>query len=79
MNLKLSLFAFLAIFLVMTNNSLAGKTFGCGENGDCWTWCDNGKGWCYTGQTCTDFGVSQSGQCNPDLECRSPRVCSHNW
>ena len=79
MNLKLSLFALLVVFSVMANTSLAWKTFGCGQNGDCWTWCDGGKGWCYTGQSCTNFGQGQTGQCNPDLECKSPRVCSHQW
>jgi hypothetical protein len=78
MNLKLSFFALLVIFSAMANKSLARYShpnYGCGKYGNCWTVCDEGKGWCYAGKNCTDFSKSESRQCSPGLECKLPRVC----
>ena len=82
MNLKLSFLAFLGIFSSMTSTSLAGgaeKTWGCGENGICWKWCERNEreGWCYTNQICTEKGTHKSRQCSSDLECTFG--CNRKW
>ena len=81
MNLKLSFFALLVIFSSMANTKsvIKDQLWGCGDNGDCWTSCDEGKGWCYTGQSCTDKKKLQSRQCDPDLVCRSKGGCNYKW
>ena len=81
MNLKLSFFALLVIFSSMANTKsvIKDQLWGCGDNGDCWTSCDEGKGWCYTGQSCTDKKQWYSGECNSALECKLPRRCNYNW
>jgi hypothetical protein len=48
--------------------------FGCGSGGQCWTWCDGGAGWCYTG-----FSCNFKGDCDSNAACRLPRVCNHEW
>ena len=52
----------------------AGYSYGCGKHGECWTWCDNGDGWCYTGESC-----STTTDCNANAACKAPRVCHHDW
>ena len=47
--------------------------YGCGLIGQCWTWCNFGFGWCYTGAEC-----KYARQCNAIGLCQHPRTC-HSW
>lgn len=75
--MKLFIALILVIFtLTSFKNAKTQRTgvYGCGSRGQCWTWCDSGAGWCYTEQRC-----SKTTDCDANLECKLPRVCSHNW
>jgi hypothetical protein len=49
-------------------------SFACNSNGQCWTWCDNGEGWCFTGSRC-EFVE----QCDSNAQCMKPRFCNRDW
>lgn len=71
--MKFQLFILVLVTIIEIVLSAKGD-FGCGQNGQCWTWCDGGAGWCYTG-----FGCKFKGECDANAECQLPRVCNHQW
>ena len=57
-------FLVILLFVSIIGLTFARDSFGCGDTGKCWTSCNWGAGWCYTGFTC-----SSTNECNPDAAC----------
>ena len=44
--------------------TFARDSFGCGNQGQCWTTCNWGAGWCYTGYKC-----QSANECDAKADC----------